>query len=216
MKAQKIDIENWDRKEAFKHYQAFQNPYFNLTAPLNIGALYNYCKEKGQSLYFTYLFLATKVMNEIHEFHYRIQDDDVLWYERVDCAPTVLSADKKLLFSHLDFIDDEKTFVLNSQKVTEEVLSSGVLDAGNRLNVIYATAIPWVSFTSVRHPFYREGGNGVPLLAFGKIYSLAGEKMIPVSLDVHHALMDGYHAGMFFEKLEAYFTQPHTISTPKR
>jgi chloramphenicol O-acetyltransferase type A len=107
-------------------------------------------------------------------------------------------------------------FIENSHAETQRVLKKNVMDAGNQANVIYTTVIPWVSFTSLRHPVGQSAGSGIPLIAFGKFYEQAARKFMPVSLDVNHALMDGYHAGMFFEKLEAYFTQPHTISTPKR
>ncbi len=208
MQTKIIDIETWERKDAYNHYISFQNPSFNLTAPLEIGPLYDFCKQNNQNLYFSYLHLATKVVNEIDEFHYRIDDNGVAWFERIDCAPTVLNENKKLLFSHLDFYSNQKLFIQNSQKVTRHVLENQKMDAGYKLHVIYTTALPWVAFTSVRHPVPKHGGHGIPLIAFGKIYEQNEKRMIPVSLDVHHALMDGYHAGLFFEKLQEYFLNP--------
>ena len=208
MQSRKIDIETWERKDAFNHYASFQNPNFNITAPLEIGPLYNYCKTKNQNLYFTYLHLVTKVVNEIEEFHYRISDHDVFWYERIDCAPTVLDENKKLLFSHLNYLPNQEDFIINSQAVTHDVIEKHKMDPGNKPNVIYTTAIPWVAFTSVKHPVSKQAGTGIPLIAFGKIHEQNGKMMMPVSLDVHHALMDGYHAGMFFEKLQEYFLNP--------
>jgi len=205
MLIKKIDIPSWERKDAYKHYIGFQNPYFNLTAHLEIGPLYNYCKQRSQSIYFTYQHLTTKVANEIDEFHYRIEDEGVKWFERIDCAPTLLDEKKKLLFSHLDYHENQELFIKNSQEITQQVIENNILDPGNKLHVIYTTAIPWVAFTSVRHPFHEYGGHGIPIIAFGKIYDLNGKKLMPVSLDVHHALMDGYHAGLFFEKLQEYF-----------
>jgi len=208
MQTRKIDIKTWERKESYYHYISFQNPNFNLTAPLEIGPLYDFCKQNAQNLYFSYLHLTTRVVNEIDEFHYRINEDGLTWYERIDCAPTVLNENKKLLFSHLDYYSNQKTFIQNSQKITQEVLDSGKMDAGYKQHVIYATALPWVSFTSVQHPVSQHAGNGIPLIAFGKIYEQNDKKWMPVSLDVNHALMDGYHAGLFFEKLQEYFLNP--------
>jgi len=208
MQTTKINIDTWERKDAYYHYLGFENPNFNLTAPLEIGPLYNYCKKGNQSLYFTYLYLTTRVANEIEEFHYRINGKDVIRFERIDCAPTLLNKKKKLLFSHLDFMDSEASFIKNSEDISQQVLQNGILDPGNKLHVIYATAIPWVAFTSLRHPVQQKRGNGIPILAFGKIYNQNGKKWMPVSLDAHHALMDGYHAGLFFEKLQSYFLNP--------
>jgi chloramphenicol O-acetyltransferase type A len=32
--------------------------------------------------------------------------------------------------------------------------------------------------------------------------------MMPISVEAHHALMDGLHVGRYFEKLESYFSNP--------
>ncbi len=208
MQTRKIDIETWGRKDAYHHYISFQDPNFNITAPLEISPLFDFCKQNNQNLYFSYLHLATRAVNEIDEFHYRINENGVTWFERIDCAPTVLDKNKKLLFSHLDYYSNQKTFIENSQKVTQEVLENGKMDAGNKPSVIYTTALPWIAFTSVKHPVPQKGGSGIPIIAFGKIYEQNEKRWMPVSLDVHHALMDGYHAGMFFEKLQEYFLYP--------
>jgi len=206
-----INLDTWDRKDAYRHYISFDNPSFNLTAPLEIGALYDYCKQRKQNLYFSYLYLATRVVNEIKEFHYRIENKEVVYYEKIDCAPTVLDENKKLLFSHLNYNHNAQQFIKNSQEVTNKVLKDKILDPGDQLSVIYATVIPWVAFTGLRHPVFNKGGNGIPVIAFGKIYEQGKHKFIPIALDVHHALMDGYHAGLFFEKLQEYFSNPSIL-----
>jgi chloramphenicol O-acetyltransferase type A len=34
--------------------------------------------------------------------------------------------------------------------------------------------------------------------------------MMPVSVEVHHALMDGLHVGRYFERLEGYLSDPRS------
>ena len=39
----------------------------------------------------------------------------------------------------------------------------------------------------------------------GQIYkNKEGKLTLPFSVQVHHALMDGYHVGMYFEKMESW------------
>jgi len=40
-------------------------------------------------------------------------------------------------------------------------------------------------------------------------YNTEGDKMImPVSVEVHHSLMDGLHVGRYFELFQKYLNQP--------
>ena len=67
------------------------------------------------------------------------------------------------------------------------------------LDTIYYSTVPWIHFTAVNHP--RKGGvnAGVPRITFGKIIKDGESLLLPLDLHFHHALMDGYHAGKFFE-----------------
>ena len=39
-----LDIENWNRKTTFEFFKDYQDPFFNLTANLDVTALYDFCK----------------------------------------------------------------------------------------------------------------------------------------------------------------------------
>jgi len=68
--------------------------------------------------------------------------------------------------------------------------------------VAYFSAIPWVKFTSVEHAMNSKVPDSVPKIAFGKWEERDGKKFMPVSVHVHHALMDGLHVGQFYEMLQ--------------
>ncbi|MBG7630682.1 MAG: chloramphenicol acetyltransferase, partial [Bacteroidetes bacterium] len=39
---------------------------------------------------------------------------------------------------------------------------------------------------------------------FGGLFNENGSKKIPFSVEVHHALMDGYHVGLLFKNMQQY------------
>jgi chloramphenicol O-acetyltransferase type A len=41
-----------------------------------------------------------------------------------------------------------------------------------------------------------------PKFSFGKMTDDNGVKKIPMSVHVHHGLIDGYHLGLFFQEFE--------------
>jgi chloramphenicol O-acetyltransferase type A len=59
--------------------------------------------------------------------------------------------------------------------------------------------IPWVAFTSFAHARRHGTEDSVPKIVFGKRHERGGRHRMPVSVEVHHALVDGLHVGRFFE-----------------
>jgi cytochrome d ubiquinol oxidase subunit II len=78
----------------------------------------------------------------------------------------------------------------------------------DRDDLVYHSVIPWVSFTSISHARDSRRQSGIPKVTFGKYREAGGRVLMPVSVEVHHALMDGLHVGRFFERLEGYFKDP--------
>lgn len=73
-----------------------------------------------------------------------------------------------------------------------------------RDDLVHITCMTWVTYTSFSHPMnYGNKCSSRPTIAWGK-YFLEGEKMIlPLSVMVHHSLVDGLHVGRFYERLQA-------------
>jgi chloramphenicol O-acetyltransferase type A len=69
------------------------------------------------------------------------------------------------------------------------------------------TAIPWVSFTSFMHPLSLPV-DSVPRFAWGKLFKDGQSSKMPLSVQAHHALMDGLHMGRYYETVQGYFHQP--------
>jgi chloramphenicol O-acetyltransferase len=53
--------------------------------------------------------------------------------------------------------------------------------------------------------------DSVPKIIFGKYEVEGGRVRLPVSVEVHHALMDGVHVGRYFERLQEHFTAPAAV-----
>ncbi len=69
--------------------------------------------------------------------------------------------------------------------------------------MIHCSFIPWVNFTSFKHARKNDmDAFGIPKFVFGKFTDENNKKMMPFSIEVHHALMDGFHVGKFIEKLQ--------------
>ncbi len=70
-------------------------------------------------------------------------------------------------------------------------------------NFYCVSAAPWTTFaTSFNSRIVGGDLQFFPVITMGK-YERAGEHvLLPVNLNVIHAVCDGYHAGLFFETLQ--------------
>jgi chloramphenicol O-acetyltransferase type A len=73
------------------------------------------------------------------------------------------------------------------------------------------TAIPWVSFTSFMHPMHLHPADSVPRFAWGKFFEDGTLLKMPLSVQGHHALMDGIHMGRFYAEVQDYLDHPSLV-----
>jgi chloramphenicol O-acetyltransferase type A len=198
-----IDINNWIRKDHYRFFSQFEEPFFGVTVSIDCTLAYHYAKERGISFFQYYLYQALKAANGIENFRYRIIDKDVYLFHEVHASPTVPRPDGTFGFSYIDYNTDEDLFYLNATRIIEaEKLASGLIPAVSGENVIHFSALPWINFTSVSHARCFSFADSCPKITFGKVTEENGKKLLPVAVHVHHALADGYHVGLFVEQFQ--------------
>jgi chloramphenicol O-acetyltransferase type A len=84
-------------------------------------------------------------------------------------------------------------------------------DEPGRDDWLFMTAIPWVSFTSFMHPLDLHPADSVPRFAWGKYFQEGRSVKMPLSVQGHHAFMDGLHVGRFYEQVQRYFDRPDSV-----
>ncbi|HEV2761599.1 MAG TPA: CatA-like O-acetyltransferase [Pyrinomonadaceae bacterium] len=205
-----LDTEAWSRRHLFNLFKSYDEPFFNVCADVDATALLDFSRRNDLSFFVTYHFLSTRTANEIEPCRYRLRGERVLVHERVDAGAVLLLPDESFTFVYFDFDEDFMSFHERARAAVESArLEAPPLDArADRDDLVYHSVVPWVSFTSVSHARDSRRQSGIPKVTFGKYRDVGGRVLMPVSVEVHHALMDGLHVGRFFERLERYFADP--------
>lgn len=205
-----LDTEAWSRRHLFRLFKDYDAPYFNVCADVDATALRAFARERGLSFFVVYHYLSTKTANEIESFRYRLRGGRVLVHERVHAGAIVLLADDSFTFVYFDYTEDFGAFHAGARALIEGARAAPPpLDArAGQDDLIYHSVIPWVSFTSISHASDSRQQNGIPKISFGKCRDVGGRALMPVSVEAHHALMDGLHVGRFFERLQSHFDDP--------
>ena len=76
---------------------------------------------------------------------------------------------------------------------------------------LYTTSIPWVSFTSIMHPLDMYPVDSVPRFAWGKFFKEGDLLRMPLSVQAHHALLDGVHMGQFYQQVQDLLHHPEFL-----
>lgn len=219
-----LDTSHWPRRAAFEHFVGFEQPFFSLCTRLDVAplkaALAHRPAPGGLSLACHHA--ALRVANEQLPFRLRLEGRGaaarVRIHERVDASTTVLRDDDSFGFAHLRWQAAFTAFRAQGAQALQAVrdgppgfhepppdpADSGQADAA----LMYFTTLPWVHFTSFSHARPKAGADSVPRIAFGRIDADGPRQWLPVALDVHHALMDGVHAGRYLQALEAVLAEP--------
>jgi len=207
-----VDLETWPRRSHFEFFKDYDNPYFNICAPVDVTRILKLCKiNHGPSFFLATLYLSLKAANEIREFRMRTQDSDVIIHEVVHAGSTILLADDTFAFAYFNYSDDFQTFSEQATSMIDQTRSGfdGLKDRPERHDLIHYTIIPWISFTGFSHARRWGTSDSVPKIVFGKYYERDSHITMPVSVEVHHSLVDGLHVGRFFQRFQEHLD--HTI-----
>lgn len=204
-----IDIQAWPRREHFKVYNTFDYPHFSLCANVDLTAFYSYIKQRGISFTVAVVYVLARAANAIPEFRYRIRAGEVVEHEIVHPSGTILTDDDLFSFCTFDYVVNFSEFAAKAAERIAYIKDNPTLEDGpGQDDLLYMTAIPWVSFTSFMHPLHLHPADSVPRFAWGKFFKEGEFLKMPLSVQGHHALMDGVHVGRYYAEVQGYFQQP--------
>ena len=204
-----IDMATWPRREHFKLFNSFDHPDFSLTANVDLTAFHPAVKQRGVSFTVAMAYALARAANAIPEFRYRIRGEDVVEHEVVHPSATFLVDEDLFTFCTIEYASDFSEFACRAAKRIAHVREHPTLeDDPGQDDLLFMSAIPWVSFTGFVHPIAVHGKDSVPKIAWGRFFREGELLKMPLNVQAHHALMDGIHVGKFFVGVQEYLDDP--------
>lgn len=200
---QKLDLNNWKRKEHFLFFTQMEEPFFGVTVPIDCTTAYAKSKDLGVSFFAYYLHKTLMAVNATEAFRYRIIDHEVYIFDRIDASATILREDKTFGFSLMEYAEDFNDFAeITKKEIARIQNTTGLITREFSENLIHFSALPWVNFTSYSHARSFTFPDSCPKISFGKMMEENGKKTMQMSIHVHHGLVDGYDVGLFLSSFE--------------
>jgi chloramphenicol O-acetyltransferase type A len=207
-----IDMRTWSRREHFSLFNAWDHPHFSMCANVDLTAFYPVVKQRGISFNVATVYVLARAANAVPEFRYRIREGEVVEHEIVHPATTILTDEDLFSFCTIEYSEDFSLFAARAAEQIAYVKEHPTLeDEPGQDDLLFMTAIPWVSFTSFMHPMHLQPADSVPRFAWGKLFEDGKFLKMPLGVQGHHALMDGLHMGRFYAEVQEYLHHPGSV-----
>ena len=200
----KIDVKHWNRKDVYEFYKDMDLPRYQITVDLDVKRFYDYVKINKLSFYFSFMWLVLKEINQIDNYKYRFIDGEPYVFDIISPSFTDKVEDGDTFkIVNTDYIDDILAFQEKAiKKSKDQGLKFINLDDEIRQDLVYITTFPWAKFTQTSHPSNIDSKDAIPRIGWGKFEKQGEKMMMPFTIEVHHAFVDGFHVGKLINQLE--------------
>ena len=208
-----IDISDPHRKKHFDFFRNMTMPHFSVVATVEIQELVAFVRENGMHFSSVVVYLLSRAANDIPELRRRIRGDQVIEHPSVHPSFTVeTEISDAFSFCYVEYISDYLKFN-NNLKISMEKMRTepSFEDEEGRDDYLFLSSIPWLHFTSITHAMHLENVDSVPRITWGKYLKKKKKTVMPVSVQAHHAVVDGKHVSRFFAALQGYCAEPELV-----
>lgn len=198
---QKIDRYNWNREEYFNHYFNDIPCTYSITSKIDITNL----RKQKLSLYPTMLYLITTIVNKHEEFRTTFHNGDLVIFDELNPCYTVFHKESET-FSNIwtSYSANYNEFCENYQNDIAEygAIEKMIAKPNAPQNSFPVSMIPWVTFDGFNLNLQKGYDYLLPIFTMGKFEITGDNCYLPISIQVHHGVCDGFHTARFINELQ--------------
>ncbi len=207
-----IDLLTWERRRLFEFFRTFSEPFHGVCLRVDCTETYLFAKDHGLSVFLSLMHRSLLAAHQVPHFRTRIADGGVWRYDQIDGGSAVGRPNGTIGFGHFPFTADIHQFVQQASAEIERVRGRDDLDRPASPNLIRYSTLPWFDFTSISHARNFGTDDSAPQITFGKMIESGARRTMPVSIHVHHGLVDGLHVAQFVDHFQQLLASPQNPS----
>lgn len=188
-----IDVEQWNRKDAYGLFSRGYLPFFAVTTPLDVTELYAFTKKEGLSFYRAMVYSVTRAMNELEPFRLRIRRDGIAVCETVSPSYTTAGKDGAFGITNVDYVPGETLadFCRRARETEARQTEGMVVEDDVRDDLIFISSVPWFVTTSVLQEQPLDPDDSFPRVLWDRIHEEQGRMLVNFTVQLNHRLLDG-------------------------
>jgi chloramphenicol O-acetyltransferase type A len=201
----RISLDTWSRANVFKTFIQDLRCVISITADIDVTGAVAFCKAHGYRFYPTFLYLAAKAVNRRDELKMGYdKDGNLIQWDYVspyyaDFHPHDETFVKLITAYSPDFAVFYDRAVADMTLHQHKQAFEIAYDARNTFDV---SCLPWLHYKSCDLHIFDSGTYLAPVITWGKYENQNGKLMMPLTMQIHHAVADGYHTTRFFKDVE--------------
>ena len=196
-----IDLESWKHREHFEYFRGFAHPLFSVCADVDVTRVWERSRQPdGPSLFVAALHAATLAADAVEPLRLRLRGDRVYLHDHIRMSTTVRRDDETFGYARIPYAAAFDDYAAAAQPVIERARAGRGLEADDDDDLIFHSTLPWLRFTAFSNAV-REY-DSIPRLVFGRCTPGGGGMVMPVALEVHHAVVQGLDAARFYERFQ--------------
>lgn len=202
-----LDRAAWPRSEHFDYYVKTIKCRYDITVDLDVSRLLPTLRARRIRRYPALLYIAARAVNRNREFRMGFDADGAPGYwDFVHPSYTIFHADDKT-FSDI-WSEYDEAFHVFYANVTGDMercrdVRGVCAKAGRPPNACPISLLPWLRFTGLARVQAADPPFLTPLITFGRHFRQGAAQLLPLSVSVHHAAADGYHASRLINDMQA-------------
>lgn len=211
MKFEFVDVSNWARKEYFDRYLNITPCSYSMTLNLDITGLIRQIKHNNIKLYPVTIYLLSKIVNKYEEFRTAIDENgNVGLFDWMSPMYTIFQKDTGTFTSIWteycpNFSEFYQNYMIDIQ--TYSSVKQFLAKSNPPANIFTISSIPWVNFSGFNLNLPKATSYLLPIFTTGKYFEQNDKIWLPIAIQVHHAVCDGFHIARFVNELQEAITQ---------
>ena len=201
-----IDTSSWKRKPYFDHYFSQIRCSYSITVNIDITNVLSFKDRNKIKLYPLLIYVISKAVNKYEEFRTAINDrGEVGIWETLSPCYTVFHKDSESISNiWTEWNDDLNLFLSNFEQDSKRFGQIDRIDAkpNTPANVFPISSLPWTTFTGFNLNIFADGTYLLPIFTYGKYFKNGNRYLIPLSIQVHHAVCDGFHVSRLINEIQ--------------
>ena len=210
MQYKQIDLSTYPRREHFEHFLTMEDPFVYLTSQVDVTDWQVRRRQAGAPFFLSFQYAVVQAANRVPAFRQRIRGEGIVEYEFCDPSYTVALPDGTYRYCLVHANQPLAAYLEEGRVKQAAALRSAHLDEeGDVAGQLFISCVPDIDYSGLKMPF-PDKRFSIPCFAWGrcrteKRLALEGGAVVereraslPVTVMVHHALVDGVHIGQFF------------------
>ena len=197
-----IDWERYPRRAHFEYFHAMPDPYAGVTAQVELTPFFTVCRRDRLPFFLSFLYCAGRAANAVPQLRQRIVDGRPVEFSTCDTSHTVMREDGTYSYCRLNCMQPFEDYLPAALTAQAQAKACGGLDDGeDALSLLFVSSLPWINYAALRQPTPVPADSN-PRLTWGRYGEENGKILMPVTLLVNHALVDGSHIAQFYAALD--------------